>query len=358
MKFNLADSVRAATKAGQQHSKFKDRISTLGASETFDCIRLGWLRRFKPDLADTDDIPYGIFERGNVTEASFFVPKIISVFGRENVLFIGSEQETFKTDKSSATPDSLIINQPRDILAEYGIPDIGEDGTFMIECKSFNPQLNLYKEKTVNRGQAVMQLGEVRRNTQYKPTYNVILYINVADYDDLRDFIVEYDEDIYQAGIKRGELLYSATKATQLKPEGKYTDRCLYCEFSQACKALEVDKVPVQKKLDVPQDVLDRLTTTALRLQALDEELDKLEQEKVKLREEVKDELISIGTNSLVKSGLTVSYVKMKGKKTLDKGKLKADGIELDEYFKEGAEFTRLNISYSDKNKKNKKQVN
>src|SRR5437763_1340966 len=100
----------------------EDRASTVGASDVDRCERQVFCTKHVGDPTygtprDPDYVDrWGARERGIVFERAFFEPALRTRFGN-NLLFAGDEQQTFRQDFLSATPDALVVNLPRNVLA-------------------------------------------------------------------------------------------------------------------------------------------------------------------------------------------------------------------------------------------------
>ena len=172
-----------------------DRGQTVGASECGQCARKTyWIKNEgdpkhgaerDPDHVDS----WGARTRGSVFETHFWEPALRDKYG-DNLLLAGAQQRTFVAEFLSATPDGLLINQPRDALAELGVPDIGEDCSFVVECKTADPRSLLEKAKSENVFQAQLQLGLIREQTDHRPQYAVISYTDASFWNEIREFVV------------------------------------------------------------------------------------------------------------------------------------------------------------------------
>lgn len=320
-----------------------DRSKTLGASETFGCLRRSWFSKFAPNLADKAIMSMGAAERGNVIENHFVVPKLYSIFGRDRVLFAGDDQQTLVKGLNSATPDALIFPERRDVLKKYGVDDIGSD-CFGTEIKSFDPRMNLQEEKFVHRGQGIIQMGLFEETTKYRPQYNIILYINAADFYDIRTFVVSKNDDVYATAKARATAVFEATDAYQLKAEGVHNGQCRYCLFQGACRDSELSKFPSTKEL-LTDNEIKTLTDMAHRYTELGDTVKEAEKTRSEVSEEIKRFLNAVGTKGASVPGFTVAYSKMDGRETVDTDAMEADGIDLSPYMKRGKGYTRLQVT-------------
>ncbi len=145
-----------------------DRSKTVGASEAFACHRRAFFKKRHPELAeepeDTDDTEWGTAERGNLVEDKFAVPKLRAILGEENCKDMGDDQTTLMDSEAplSCTPDGIVLDQPRDFLANYGVPDLGKDSNNVpVEIKTFDPRSGDLKTEARPRhaGQSIIQQG-------------------------------------------------------------------------------------------------------------------------------------------------------------------------------------------------------
>src|SRR6516225_8847911 len=119
---------------------FAHREQTVGASEIGQCARKTFFVKNARDricgvAADADYTnSYGAALRGRLFEDHFWVPALRARYGNK-LLYAGAHQRTFTSEFLSATPDGLLIKQPRNVLAaNFGIPDIG-NGSLVVEAK-------------------------------------------------------------------------------------------------------------------------------------------------------------------------------------------------------------------------------
>lgn len=346
-RFNFKEAFTADIKT-RQRVWSHDRSKTLGASETFACLRRAWFEKFSPELKQ--ERPLGMAERGNILEKHFVVPTLQRIFGVDNCLYMGDDQESFIFGKSSATPDGLIINQPRDILAEYGIDDILVDH-FVVEIKTFDPRANLHEEKTVHFGQSQMQLGMYHALTPYRPEYAVILYVNCNELDDVRPFVVKRDPNIFKMGQDRGGRLYAASDAYDLRAEGAYSDQCKHCPFVEACRDAEVKRYPSDSALQ-PPEIVAEFAELANQYDEASKDAKRAEGEKKSIAETIKRKLVDVGTRGIDDPYFKITYSKMDGKETLDtdaiEAYLKTQGKTLDDFRRTGGDYTRLTVTPRD----------
>ena len=348
--------------ANNQKTWAHDRAKSVGASEAFGCIRKSWFGKRGGQFGFTKDPDYqdswGAVRRGDIIENFQIVPAVREGLRRRGLDLImeGDDQETIVDGVSSATLDGLIIsmdgkNLPSDFLAYYGIDCISED-SLVLEMKSFDPRIDIREEKAIHRGQTQMQMGLIRDTTDYKPNYAVVLYVNASWLDDIRPFIVEYDESVYQIGRERAEKVFTVDDPALLGAEGKFDGMCAYCPYKRSCDEVSVGRVPEKRKALTKKEVeaqdqtlletLDPLVHTVDRLKADKKEIERALEE---ANESVRQILIQSNESRAVGDGWKTSYTTVKGRKTISKEKLEARGLDPEEFMDEGSGYEKLTIT-------------
>lgn len=226
-----------------------DRSNTVGASEIGGCARKAFyeknrktgaksktskIKQYEPDTDYIDG--WGARMRGNLIEEHLWVPALKKRF-KKNLLMAGKNQKSLFKGFLSATPDGLVINQPRDVLASMGVPDIGAGKCFVVEGKSIDPRVPLSEAKSENIYQVHCQLGLIRECTKHKPEYALISYIDASFHDSITEFVIKFNPKIYERAKIRATEIKTATLPTQLKPEGWIAGgkECQYCAFQGPC---------------------------------------------------------------------------------------------------------------------------
>lgn len=233
-----------------------DRSHTIGASEIGGCARKAFYEKnrktkigSKPD-ADYKD-GWGARMRGHLIEDNLWLPALKKKYGK-NLLLAGKQQQSFFKGYISATPDGLVIKQPFDALKEYGVHNIGPGLCFVVECKSIDPRVPLAEAKSENVYQVHTQLGLIRESTRYRPEYALISYIDASFHDSVTEFVVKFDQKIYDRAKARATQIKTATKATELKPEGWIAGgkECQYCAFVGPCGIARANLPDAEKPVD------------------------------------------------------------------------------------------------------------
>lgn len=351
-----------------------DRTQTVGASEVFSCHRQTFFKKRAPELADEPegiDPEWGHTARGDLIENEFVVPTLRQMFGDERCLFMGTDQKTLVDGRLSATPDGVITDLPDDAMADYGIASLGGTGILVPEVKTFGgdhaapkkkrvadekdatKNLTVYEPRTKHEGQNVVQMGILRRKTNYSADVGVVLYINPVNLKDIRPAPVRYSESVYARAKERAEAVYEpGATAKDFKAEGLFGGNdCSYCEFCTACNAIEMERFPdkaVPTK-DFDAETQAELEERARKVADLRKQHKALEADKKMAESELKSRMFDLGTTRIAGEGWSASVSKSAGRKTLDKERIAADfDIDLDEYQKEGEPFFVLRTKASD----------
>jgi hypothetical protein len=224
-----------------------DRSKTIGASEIGQCARKVWFEKKKGKSAYRADYhpPLGAAFRGDILEDHYTTKVIAAAVAKQlgppaELIWAGQEnQMTIKADawKLSATPDGLIINAPRNALANYGVEDILGD-CLLTEVKSFDPRiLEATLPKPEHIDQLNTQLGLLRKDGSYLPAFGILVYVNASFVDDIRIFPVQFDKFAFDNQVRRALAIMNAEKAEALRPEGLVAGgkECAYCPFSHIC---------------------------------------------------------------------------------------------------------------------------
>lgn len=328
-----------------------DRSKTLGASEAFSCLRQAWFKRFGEERGFEKDEGYedtwGAAKRGDIIEDNWVVPAMLHGLPKSvGYELAGDDQKTFVYGKNSATPDGLLTNLPADALKEYGIDDIESD-CVLLEIKSIDPRVTLDEEKAVHHGQAQVQMGILRRMTDYRPMYTVILYVDASFLNEISVYVVRYEPGKWKMAVNRAEQLFDAIGPSELRPEGKLTDECKFCAWKHACATVNGQGVPENDKMDDTTStiMLEKLDELAEEREALKAEQKDLDTALEDLNVAIKDILKEIDSRKAVANSFKFSWIFQKGRATIDKEAMKADDIDPAKYEKRGPGFEKLTVT-------------
>ena len=326
--------------AADELANKKDRLTTVGASEIFGCLRQAAARRRWPEFAkeplEPGEEEWGHTERGKVIENFYAVPKMKAMFGDENCFFMGSEQRTFLASPHlSATPDGCAVNIRRNALANYGIVDLGSDDNQIVpEIKT---ALSMPREaKTRHWGQNQIQIGVLREHTNYKPEYGVILYIHPANLKDIRPFPVKFDPNVYEQGKRRAAKVYDLKmEPKDFAAEGKLPGRtdCQYCEFVEWCNGVEMAKFPGKgvkvAMLEIEPAVRKEMETLAFKVARHGAEEKVAKEAKKGAQITLREMMFDNHTTRIGEADWSLSVSKINGKKSIDKSMFGAGSVRM-----------------------------
>jgi hypothetical protein len=304
---------------------FKDRHLTVGASEIGRCARMTWYAKHHPSAKAIEaEESFGASHRGNMIEAHTVVPALRRYYGA-NILYSGKDQKTFVSGLNSATPDGLLINQPKDLLAEFGIKDIGKGRCILIEIKSIDPRIVLRVPKPEHARQANQQLGIVRSKGEWMPEHCLVMYVNASFMDDVTEFVVTFDPELYKRQQARAKMILGAKTAREMQPEGwiKGGKECDYCHFAKACIELRTDLPPEGAGKVDPQFVAE-LKELAFAERDLATTISALEENQREMQVQIKDRLRAKKLRGIKEPDITVSWYPIKPRVTLDMDSLRA----------------------------------
>jgi hypothetical protein len=316
-----------------------DRSLTIGASEIGQCARqmyylkmehaeIGSAKR-NPDHIDT----WGPKWRGSVYEARFWYPAMKAHY-QKNLHFAGPNQHTFVHEFISATPDGLVH-----------LPKTGE--CFTVECKTIDPRSTLNEAKTKNVYQTHMQMGLIREQTEFKPTHSVLSYTDASFWDEVTEFIIPFDEEIYENGKRRAAEIMLARDPMELRAEGLIAGgkECKNCPFSNACGIDRSGLVPKYDATVDPQFAAE-ITDKVRYIQRLDGEVSKLATNLAAEKEELK---VLLSEKGVRKIPGVVTWSAVKGRSGYDNKALKdaaiEAGIDIEAFKITGDPSDRLTIS-------------
>lgn len=333
-----------------------DRSQSVGASEAFGCMRKSWFSKHG-EAQDTDyENRWGALQRGDLIENYFVEPAtswfLQNLYGDARLIWGGKKQRTLIHKRLSATPDGLVVGASDDALARYGIESLGGTGCFNFEVKSIDPRVNLKEEKSVHRGQTIVQMGLTRMKTRYKPNYAVIVYVDASFFDDIDVFIVPYDQRVFEVAQARAESVFTIKNPAEIMPEGKIDGVCEYCPFKSACartsrNATPDKAAPTANAKTTPLLVLEEFEQLVTHERAAKRAQKSAETEHKEASETLKQWFRDTGCRiaETQDGSMKASISWIKGRATHDIAAMKADGIDVDKYLRAGEGHDRMNIS-------------
>lgn len=349
------DAIFARYMAGNKKVWAHDRSQSLGASENFDCLRKGWfgkfgvLKGYAPDEDQTAK-PFGAMERGNILENHYLVPGIRAGLPEGMKLELaGDDQQTLVIGRVSATPDGLItglrpgplrvIGGDQDIL----IPDI-RSNCVVIEFKSIDPRATLVEERAKHHGQTQIQIGTIQDETEWRPFYSIILYVDASFIDRFTPFVVAFDEAMYAAAKKRAADLWTVDDPMMVVPEGRFSGACSTCPWKTACMSATLASIPKYEEPSNPE-ALAAVEPLVAEVFKWKKESEDAETKYKEAQERVKEALLDHGTKKLSADAWNVSWGPVQGKEVLDTAAMEAAGIDLSKYKRRGQGHDRLYIT-------------
>lgn len=328
-----------------------DRSGSLGASSVGRCLRLAFLERHMPDKADSGDDDYGYKVRGDILERHLFVPALQHAVRQSNsmqFLYGGEDQVSLVSGFISATPDGLLTGVDRDCLKHLGVFDIGESRELLTECKSIDPRVKLLEPKPEHVFQVQVQMGLMREVTDHRPEYALLVYVDASCVSLLHEYPVKFDQQAYDAARARARKVFSAEHAADLPPEGRIEGgkECRTCKFTGACNAIEADAVPDEVVDELPPVVVKNLGEMVMMEKAWRREKKNAERQLALTQESIRQTLREARTRSAQGSGWSLSYSRIKGRRSLDIKALveaaKAAGIDVAQFERTGSDSDRL----------------
>lgn len=321
---------------------FEGRENTVGASEIGQCARKSYFTKNTGDEvygvpADDDyENRWGATLRGNLIEQHLWVPALRARFG-DKLLYAGDQQQTFISEFLSATPDGLLIDQPRDALAALGVANIDGDSV-VVENKSIDPRVRLDEAKAEHAYQAIVQIGLIRELTPYRPVYAVISYVNASFLDDVAEFAVRFDQAVFENAKRRAAQIMVAQSPDELKPEGWIAGgkECEYCPFNRACGRIRhaVPTRAMAQPLD-PQfiaEIADLAREAKARRSLSEAAVDDLRG----IEHELKERLRAKGVRQVVGNGVSVTWSAVKSRQSYDNKAIREAaakvGVDIAEY--------------------------
>lgn len=340
-----------------------DRSQSVGASEAFGCIRKTFFKKHGYEQDPDYEESWGAMRRGDIIEQHFVAPAMTWFMENKTkdavLLWAGDDQKTLIDGPLSATPDGLVVYADDDALAAYGIPSLGAGkdpdsphACFNLEIKSIDPRVNLKEEKAIHRGQTIVQMGLTRKKTRWKPNYAVIIYVDASFLDDIEVFVVPYDEKTFKVAQMRAKQVFETKDPGDLMPEGKIDGGCDYCPFKKVCAQATAKGTPGKEageanSKNTPLPIMEEFERliAAERVASAAKKAAETEHKEAaeRLKAWFRDTGVRVAISDDGKTKCSISWIK--GRKTLDKALLLADGIDPENYMREGEGHDRLNIS-------------
>lgn len=332
---------------------FEARGQTVGASEIGRCSRQVYYSKHEgdPDFGAPRNADYvdgwGAKKRGAIFENHFWVPALRARYG-ERLLFAGDAQQTFIKAFLSGTPDGLVVEFERDGLAHLGVPDIAGDGSLLVECKTIDPRIKVDKPKPEHVFQVQVGLGLVHELTPHRPEYALISYVDASHWDEVYEFPIKRDPEIFANAQRRALKILTATFAEALAPEGWISGgkECDSCPFSNACFAAES---AVPRTAHEPSPALTtEIVALAHKAKHCEAGVDAWTSALHTAQHEIKKTMRAAGVRRIAADGVSVVWSAVKGRPAYDMVGIRATataaGIDITKFETVGAPTDRLVI--------------
>jgi CRISPR/Cas system-associated exonuclease Cas4 (RecB family) len=313
-----------------------DRTKTVGSSEIGTCARKTAASKLSvpPDTEYAQN--YGFTGRGNAVEDAFAAPMLKYMCESVGGKLMYAEQANqislvAKGVPLSATPDGIATNMPRNSLAKYGVDDIGVSKAFAVEIKSIDPRYNKAKlPKASHTPQLTVAMGLVRRATDYKPDYGLLIYIDASDFTEIAAFVIPYSESAFNSLKKRAAKIMAATNWNEFMPEGKINGGgdCQYCQFAKQCLGY-LPYMPAEDRTEVDQKSVNAVMKAAKALKKVETSIDTLKQSERDAEAALIQQMTKAGTRFIKTKAGTVVWKNTASQTRLDGQAMKAKLVEL-----------------------------
>lgn len=216
---------------------YLDRRNFVSASEVSYCARrivFDKLSRVE-NSPQGGDLNYGFAERGHTAEA-WIVDNLRNNTQGYEFEFVGDAQVSFHYGNQSGTPDGLMTD-PKGARA-------------LLEFKCIDPRTSRkglpkkgHVAQCIQNMHLIMQCLDIWIEKAY------LIYIDASNYQDVLEFVIEYDEDEARKLEARAAQIMEYTSPEEAPPEGVYTGDCKYCNFKSQCSGAEEAKKRETAKL-------------------------------------------------------------------------------------------------------------
>jgi hypothetical protein len=331
-----------------------DRKKTVGASAIGGCLRsIVFDKHNAPEDKDfVQDL--GAAERGNMVE-DWAVPSVQDSLKGSGVELIWATDEGQQTlvdimTYQSATPDGLFIS--KDVF-EVQQEDGSKKYTKCLynELKSIDPRAfeHLREPKFQHRMQVQQGMDLVRRTTDYFPTHAVITYINASFVNQIKSWVIPFDEMVATGLRGRASSVYTKFDLENLpEPEGKIEGgkECVYCPYKLLCLDKEVSTIPNAEGSNFSAAITERLHEKVLARHKLNNEAKAKTREVKQLEQDIKEILKEADSKKISADWGSVSMYSQKAPMRYDTSKFKEAGLDHRDFQTQGDYSPRLSITY------------
>lgn len=331
-----------------------DRKKTVGASAVGGCLRaIVFDKHDAPVDADfVQDL--GAAERGNMVE-DWAVPSMqqsLKDSGIELIWATDDGQETLVdiTNYQSATPDGLFTSREVfEVEEESGSKRFTK--CLYNELKSIDPRAfdNLREPKFQHRMQVQQGMDLVRRTTDYFPTHAVITYINASFVNQIKSWVIPFDELVAHGLRARSASVFTQFSLDKLpEPEGKLEGgkECTYCAYKTLCLDTEVSSIPSAEGSNFSAAITERLKEKVIARHNLNDEAKAKTREVKQLEQDIKEILKEAESKKISADWGSVSMYSQKAPMRYDVNKFKEAGLDHRDFQTQGDYSPRLSITY------------
>lgn len=168
--------------------------------------------------------------------------------------------------------------------------------------------------------------------------------------------MVPYDQKMFEVAESRARQTFETKNPGDLMAEGKIDGTCEYCKFKKACADTTYKATPTDGEANAktaPLPILEEFERLVVAERVAQATAKAAEAEKKLASERLKQWFRDTGVRvaSTFDGEIKASISWIKGRKTLDKEAMRADGIPVDDYMKDGDGHDRLNVSEKGKRK-------
>jgi hypothetical protein len=315
-----------------------DRAKVIGSSEIGQCARKLWFLKHAGEKDGSYVERWGAQQRGNLIEV-LWAKALREHAGKGKLHFAGRYQRTFFDDQSplSATPDGLLELEHDEVL---------------LECKSIDPRAKIERIRPEHEAQVQVAMGILNTTTRYHPRYALVSYIDASFLDEVREFRVEYEPQVFLNLRARALAIMAANAADSIRPEGVIAggQECEYCPFQASCSAMRSSAVPSREggRDALTAEQMALLRRLAYERQAHALAIEKVELAKRQIEQEIKEILRQAETRRVEDEFVRIVWSALKGRPSWDWPKLRAAaekvGLDLAPFETTGNPSDRLEV--------------
>lgn len=262
----------------------------------------------------------------------------------------GQETLVDITNYQSATPDGLFTSREVfEVEEESGSKRFTK--CLYNELKSIDPRAfdNLREPKFQHRMQVQQGMDLVRRTTDYFPTHAVITYINASFVNQIKSWVIPFDELVAHGLRARSASVFTQFSLDKLpEPEGKLEGgkECTYCAYKTLCLDTEVSSIPSAEGSNFSAAITERLKEKVIARHNLNDEAKAKTREVKQLEQDIKEILKEAESKKISADWGSVSMYSQKAPMRYDVNKFKEAGLDHRDFQTQGDYSPRLSITY------------